>query len=44
MTGFEKSFEPDAASHARYADIFEAYRSIYPGLKDTFRLMSEKIP
>lgn len=44
MTGVEKSFEPDAASHARYADIFEAYRSIYPGLKNTFRLMAEKMP
>jgi xylulokinase len=44
MTGFEKSFESDAASHARYADVFEAYRSIYPSLKDTFRLMAEKMP
>ena len=44
MTGTEMIFEPDAASHARYADIFEAYRSIYPGLKNTFRLMSEKMP
>jgi xylulokinase len=43
MTGVEKSFEPDAASHARYAEIFEAYRSIYPGLKNTFRLMAEKM-
>ena len=44
MTGTEMSFEPDAASHARYAEIFEAYRSIYPGLKSTFRLMAEKMP
>ena len=44
MTGTEKSFAPDASSHARYAEIFEAYRSIYPGLKDTFRLMAEKMP
>ena len=44
MTGTEKTFEPDAESHARYKQIFEAYRSIYPGLKDTFRLMSEKMP
>lgn len=44
MTGIETSFEPDAASHARYAEIFEAYRSIYPGLKNTFRLMAEKMP
>jgi xylulokinase len=43
MTGTEKSFEPDAKSHARYSEIFEVYRSIYPGLKDTFRLMSEKM-
>ena len=44
MTGVEKNFVPDAASHALYADIFEAYRSIYPGLKNSFRLMSEKMP
>jgi xylulokinase len=44
MTGTEKSFEPDATSHARYAEIFEVYRSIYPGLKNTFRLMAEKMP
>jgi xylulokinase len=44
MTGVEKSFAPNAASHARYAEIFEAYRSIYPGLKSTFRLMTEKMP
>jgi xylulokinase len=43
MTGTEKVFEPNAASHARYADIFEAYRSIYPGLKNTFHLMAEKM-
>jgi xylulokinase len=44
MTGTEKSFEPDLESHARYIEIFEAYRSIYPGLKDTFRLFAEKMP
>jgi xylulokinase len=44
MTGTEKTFEPDPASHVRYAEIFEAYRSIYPGLQDTFRLMAEKMP
>ena len=44
MTGTEKTFEPDATSHARYADIYEAYCSIYPGLKNTFRLMAEKMP
>ncbi len=44
MTGTDIIYEPDAASHARYADIFEAYRSIYPGLKNTFRLMAEKMP
>lgn len=44
MTGVEKSFASDASAHARYADIFEAYRSIYPGLKNTFHLMAEKMP
>ena len=44
MTGVEKRFTPDATSHARYAGIFEAYRSLYPGLKNSFRLMTEKMP
>ena len=44
MTGTENTFEPDSKSHSRYADIFEAYRSMYPGLKNTFRLMAEKMP
>lgn len=44
MTGVARSFEPNAAAHARYAGIFDAYRSIYPGLKQTFRLMAEKMP
>jgi xylulokinase len=44
MTGTSGSFAPDASSHARYAEIFEAYRSIYPGLKNTFRLAAEKMP
>jgi xylulokinase len=42
MTGTNESFAPDMASHARYAAMFEGYRSIYPGLKNTFRLMSER--
>ena len=44
MTGTETQFVPDMASHQRYAEIFDAYRSIYPGLKETFRLMAEKMP
>ena len=43
MSGVERSFEPDAESHARYSDIFEAYRGMYPALKETFRLMAEKM-
>jgi ribulose kinase len=43
MTGVSKTFEPDPQSHVRYGEIFAAYRSIYPGLKDTFRLVSEKM-
>jgi xylulokinase len=42
MTGIDRTFEPDLAAHARYRDIFEAYRSIYPGLKSTFQLIAEK--
>ena len=41
MTGIEKSYAPDAAMHARYAPVFEAYRGIYPGLKTTFRQLAE---
>ena len=44
MTGNEKTYEPDAKSHARYSEIFAAYRTIYPGLKETFRSMAEKMP
>jgi xylulokinase len=44
MTGVEKSYEPNQASHERYGAIFEAYRSIYPGLKNTFKLMAENMP
>ena len=41
MTGIESVFEPDPAAHARYSEIFEAYRDIYPGLKGTFRRIAE---
>jgi xylulokinase len=41
MTGIDRSHEPDRDNHTRYAAIFEAYRSIYPGLKSTFHLMAE---
>ncbi len=44
MTGIDRSYDPDEASHARYSGIFEAYRSIYPGLKSTFQLIAEKAP
>jgi xylulokinase len=44
MTRTSASFVPDAVSHARYAEIFEAYRGLYPGLKETFRRMAEKMP
>lgn len=40
MTGIDRIFEPDLAIHHRYADILAAYRSIYPGLRATFRLGS----
>ena len=41
MTGFETIFEPNPVAHARYSEIFEAYRGLYPGLRSTFRLMAE---
>lgn len=44
MTGIEKSYAPDPDAHARYAGIFAAYRSIYPGLKTTFRQIAESQP
>jgi xylulokinase len=43
MTGTERNFEPDMASHQRYSDIFQAYRSLYPGLKQTFQVMAENM-
>jgi xylulokinase len=43
MTGIEKTYTPDMQAHERYAGIFEAYRSIYPGLKSTFQLIAEKV-
>jgi xylulokinase len=41
MTGIEKSYEPDQAAHARYSDIFAAYRGIYPNLKTTYERIAE---
>jgi xylulokinase len=43
MTGIEKTYAPNAEAHARYAQIFESYRSIYPNLKPTFHLMAEHV-
>jgi xylulokinase len=43
MTGSEKHFDPDLESHARYQPIFEAYRGIYPGLKNTFHRLAETL-
>ncbi len=43
MTGVDRSFEPDLEKHAQYTSIFEAYRSVYPGLKSTFRKMTENM-
>jgi xylulokinase len=43
MTGIDRSFEPDLALHERYSGIFDAYRSIYPGLKSTFQLIAENV-
>ena len=44
MTGIETVFEPDAAAHARYSEIFAAYLGIYPGLKRTFQRIAETMP
>ncbi len=44
MTGTGRSFEPDAASHARYGEIFQAYRSLYPALRDSFGMIAEAAP
>ena len=41
MTGIATVFAPDPAAHARYSEIFEAYRSVYPGLRSTFQRMAE---
>jgi xylulokinase len=42
MTGIDRSHEPNPEAHHRYTAIFEAYRSIYPGLRSTFHLIAEK--
>lgn len=44
MTGTEDSHEPDLRAHARYGAVFEAYRSLYPGLRSSFRLIAESMP
>lgn len=44
MTGIEKSYEPNGDRHQRYSGLYEAYRSIYPGLKNAFRLLAETAP
>lgn len=41
MTGVEKQFEPVVDAHQKYSGIFQAYCSIYPNLKSTFRLTAE---
>ena len=41
MTGLEQVFKPEADAHQLYSGIFKAYRSIYPNLKSTFRLIAE---
>lgn len=41
MTGVERACDPDPAAHARYTEIFAAYRHIYPGLKTAFSRMAE---
>jgi xylulokinase len=42
MTGIDRTFAPDLDAHARYSDVFAAYRGIYPGLRSTFQLIAEK--
>lgn len=42
MTGIEKNCRPNPEAHARYSALFEAYRSIYPGLKPSLQLIAEK--
>lgn len=41
MTGIETVYTPDPGAHQSYTRFYEAYRSIYPGLKQTFRLLAE---
>jgi xylulokinase len=42
MTGIENVYSPDPQAHDRYSEIFEAYRSLYPGLRLPFQLIAEK--
>ena len=44
MTGVDKTYSPDGASHRIYSGIFQAYRSLYPNLKSTFQSIAENMP
>lgn len=43
MTGIEREYSPRPEIHAAYAPVFEAYRSLYPGLKHSFELLGRSI-
>jgi sugar (pentulose or hexulose) kinase len=44
MTATEGQHDPDPAAHARYSELFEAYRGIYPALSDTFAAIARRDP
>ncbi len=39
MPAIEKTFAPDARRHARYRELLEHYRRLYPALKDTMHAL-----
>ena len=41
MSGIEKTYEPDISTYNFYSKIYPTYCSIYPGLRETFRLNAE---
>ncbi len=41
MTSTSTRFEPQASSVARYADLYQVYREIYPALRPVYRTLAE---
>ena len=40
MTSVARRLEPDPVAHARYDELYEVYRDLYPALRPLFHLDS----